>query len=275
MRVGSGNKMANNYTSMDDIMWDIDCMEGHDFEYYCAALLQKVGFSNVRVTPGSGDQGVDVLAMKDGIKYAVQCKNYSTPLGNTPVQEVTAGRNFYGCHVGVVMTNSTFTISAVELAEVNNILLWDRKYLMHLISATKQLPVRNDSYFDTSNREVSGKANRKQVFDFNDNFEEEKVERKGMRIAFKGCLIWSGLCAVMALVAFIVKESIMIGMGLAEGGFFLILSLMFNVLSKTSKENEFVFESDAGKITKTTFVWGCIVIAFVVFVVIGSRFGLV
>ena len=40
----------------------MDEMEGHDFEYYCADLLRKDGFSNVEVTKGSGDFGVDILA---------------------------------------------------------------------------------------------------------------------------------------------------------------------------------------------------------------------
>jgi len=64
----------------------VDGMEGHQFEFFCADLLRKVGFLDVSVTPGSGDQGVDILAVKDGIKYAIQCKNYANTLGNTPVQ---------------------------------------------------------------------------------------------------------------------------------------------------------------------------------------------
>ena len=56
---------------------DIDNMDGHSFEYWCADLLRDNGFENVSVTQGSGDQGVDVLAEKDGVKYAIQCKCYS------------------------------------------------------------------------------------------------------------------------------------------------------------------------------------------------------
>ena len=33
---------------------DIDLMEGHDFEYYCAELLKKRGFQEVEVTKESG-----------------------------------------------------------------------------------------------------------------------------------------------------------------------------------------------------------------------------
>ncbi len=107
----------------------VDDMEGHDFEQFCANLLKRNGFEEVLVTQASGDQGVDILAEKDGIRYAIQCKNYSSKLGNAPVQEIYAGKTFYHCHVGVVMTNSTFTQSAIDLADATNVILWDRDKL--------------------------------------------------------------------------------------------------------------------------------------------------
>ena len=108
----------------------IDKMDGHAFEYWCSDLLRKNGFTNVSVTQGSGDQGVDVLAKKDDIKYAFQCKCYSSDLGNTTVQEVHAGKAFYGCQVGVVITNRYFTKGAQALAEKTGVLLWDRTGLV-------------------------------------------------------------------------------------------------------------------------------------------------
>jgi restriction system protein len=107
----------------------MDEMEGHDFEYYCADILRANGFLDVEVTKGSGDFGADILAEKDGITYAVQCKCYDKPIGVKAVQEVYAGRDFYDRMVGVVMTNQYFTQPAVELAQKLNILLWDRGYI--------------------------------------------------------------------------------------------------------------------------------------------------
>ena len=107
----------------------MDEMEGHDFEYYCADLLKRNGFLEVEVTKGSGDFGADILAEKDGITYAVQCKCYDKPIGVKAVQEVYAGRDYYGRMVGAVMTNQYFTQPAVELATKLNIMLWDRGYL--------------------------------------------------------------------------------------------------------------------------------------------------
>ena len=111
-----------------------DSMEGHEFERFCAEILTENGFDRVYVTQGSGDQGVDVIAHKDGVKYAVQCKCHSSDIGNKAVQEVYAGKDFYDCHVGVVLTNRYFTKSAIELAKKNGVLLWDRKKLLELIT---------------------------------------------------------------------------------------------------------------------------------------------
>lgn len=107
----------------------IDGMEGHDFESFCAQLLKKRGFEEVTVTRGSGDFGVDILAEKEGITYAIQCKCYSESVGFKAVQEAYAGRDYYDRMVGVVLTNQYFTAPAVEAAKKLKILLWDRGYL--------------------------------------------------------------------------------------------------------------------------------------------------
>lgn len=111
---------------------DIEELEGHDFEYYCADLLRCDHFQNVEVTKGSGDYGVDILAEKDGITYAIQCKRYSKPVGVKAVQEAYAGRDMYDRMVGVVMTNQFFTTPAVEAAKKLKILLWDGGYIAEM-----------------------------------------------------------------------------------------------------------------------------------------------
>lgn len=104
-------------------------MEGHEFEYFCADLLKRRGFTEVEVTKGSGDYGIDILAQKDGVTYAVQCKCYTTPVGVKAIQEAYAGRDYYDRMVGAVMTNQYFTTPAVEAAKKLKILLWDGGYL--------------------------------------------------------------------------------------------------------------------------------------------------
>lgn len=116
----------------------IDTLDGIEFEKYMAKILEKTGYSNVKRTPDSNDYGIDVLAEKDGIKYAIQCKNYQSPVGNKCVQEAYSGKQYYNAHVGVVVTNNYFTNNAKELAKKNNIILWDRDALKKMIKTTNK-----------------------------------------------------------------------------------------------------------------------------------------
>lgn len=115
----------------------IDNMDGYQFEDFCARLLSNRGYEDVLVTQGSGDQGIDIIAYKDGIKYGFQCKCYSSAVGNKAVQEVFAGKAFYQCHVGIVITNNYFTESAIALARQNGIVLWDRNKLIQMVAEYK------------------------------------------------------------------------------------------------------------------------------------------
>lgn len=114
---------------------NIDIMDGHDFEHWCAKLLEANGFQNVYVTPGSNDQGVDIIASINGERYAIQCKRYSKRLGNTPVQEVASGRNVYCCTRAAVMTNNYFTEGAIAAASANDVELWDRTVIFAFLDS--------------------------------------------------------------------------------------------------------------------------------------------
>lgn len=100
-------------------------MTGRQFEEYCADFLRKRGFRHIELTRATGDQGVDILAKHRGKTYAIQCKLYQKPVGNAAVQEAYAGKQYYTCDRGMVMTNSTFTRGARELAERTEIELWE------------------------------------------------------------------------------------------------------------------------------------------------------
>ena len=40
-------------------------MDGYQYEKRCAQFLEENGFSDISVTPGSGDQGIDIIAHKE------------------------------------------------------------------------------------------------------------------------------------------------------------------------------------------------------------------
>lgn len=128
--------------TIDDMLDQIDCMEGSRFEKLCSRMLFRLGFSDIQLTKTIGDQGVDIIATKNDIQYAFQCKCYSSDIGNHSVQEVHAGKSMYHCHVGVVITNRYFTSGAKELAKATGTLLWDRdklKSILQFILAKNEL----------------------------------------------------------------------------------------------------------------------------------------
>ena len=104
-------------------------MTGAEFEVFIAHLFQKLGYK-AEVTKLSGDQGVDVIAERDGIRIGIQAKCYSEPVGNAAVQEVIAGTSFYKLDKGFVVTNSSFTPAAKRLAEEARVALWDKNVLI-------------------------------------------------------------------------------------------------------------------------------------------------
>lgn len=98
-------------------------LTGIEYEHRVAEYLRSKGYWGVKVTQASGDYGVDITAHKNGRKYAIQCKCYSQPVGLSAVQEAVAGKNHYGCNAAMVVTNSTFTAAAQQLAKENGVKL--------------------------------------------------------------------------------------------------------------------------------------------------------
>lgn len=110
----------------------VDAMNGTDFEYLTADLLRRDGYRSVEVVGRAGDRGVDVVAVAaDGRRIAVQCKRQKKTVGSDRVRNlIGALHSTYAGHVGVLITSSTFTGSAIAEAEGHLILL-DRERLAH------------------------------------------------------------------------------------------------------------------------------------------------
>jgi HJR/Mrr/RecB family endonuclease len=99
-------------------------LTGETWEGYLEQIFLKHGYK-VERTKVTGDQGVDLIVSHKRIRLAVQAKGYSGSVGNKAVQEVVAGRIYYQCTHSAVITNSSFTKSAHELAEKTNCILID------------------------------------------------------------------------------------------------------------------------------------------------------
>jgi hypothetical protein len=96
---------------------------GEEYERYVAAIMSTAGFEDIRMTPATGDFGADIIATKDGIRCCIQCKMYSNPVGIQAVQEIIGAKAHYRCAAAMVVTNSTFTPAAKQLAKENDVVL--------------------------------------------------------------------------------------------------------------------------------------------------------
>ncbi len=103
-----------------------------EYEKQIALKLKNLGF-NAKVTKASGDQGADVLADKNGVSFAIQCKMYSKPVGNKAVQEINTARDFYKQDFAVVVSNADFTTSARVAANNCKVILLNDSNLEKLL----------------------------------------------------------------------------------------------------------------------------------------------
>ncbi len=107
-----------------------------DYEKEICLKLKELGFS-ARATKVSCDQGVDILAERNDISFAIQCKLYSHPVENKAVQEISAGKQHYNTDYGEVVSNACFTKSAKQLAHSNKIILLNDNCLDELLQYTE------------------------------------------------------------------------------------------------------------------------------------------
>jgi len=116
----------------------IDRMEGEVFEKFLKAHFEHMGY-RVELTEASNDYGADLLLYKKKTILAVQAKRYSSNIGVKAVQEVMASVAYYGADRGMVVTNSYFTSNAKNLAEANEVILWDRDMLVRMMAGDETI----------------------------------------------------------------------------------------------------------------------------------------
>lgn len=117
-----------------DAQIDVDTMDGTTFEHFCADLLRVNGWTDVRVTPGSGDHGIDITAEKDDIKWGFQCKRWNgTKVDAVAVGQTYKGKAIYKCDIVVIITTSTLTAQAESEAKQLDIKVWGRGKIRQLM----------------------------------------------------------------------------------------------------------------------------------------------
>lgn len=100
-------------------------MSGWEYEQYVAAVLQKRGYRDIKVTAKSNDYGADIIGVTPyGKRIAIQCKKYiGHPIGVKAVQEIASAKLYYHCSLAMVVGISGFTENAKRMASEIDVML--------------------------------------------------------------------------------------------------------------------------------------------------------
>lgn len=117
-------------------------VDPYKFEVVVSNLISHVGFSDVKVTKKSGDDGVDVNALLKNsvsvdLRYSFQVKRWKHSVGRNEVANLRGSMDLN--NQGVIIATSHFTESAIHEARSENktpINLIGIKELYHVIQST-------------------------------------------------------------------------------------------------------------------------------------------
>ena len=107
---------------------NINQLSGIEFECVLRDYFKALGY-HVTMTPKSNDYGADLILLKNNVKTVVQTKRYSEKVGIHAIQEIIGAKNYYGANRMLVITNSSFTQQAINLASASDVELWDGNHL--------------------------------------------------------------------------------------------------------------------------------------------------
>jgi HJR/Mrr/RecB family endonuclease len=115
-------------------MDEVSRMTGIQFEEFLVRLFSRMGYRDITLT-ATNDQGGDLLCLApSGARAVIQAKRWQGTVGNAAVQELLGAMLYYDRAEGMVVTNSTFSAAARELAKKDSrITLRDGRWLAEQI----------------------------------------------------------------------------------------------------------------------------------------------
>jgi hypothetical protein len=119
-----------------------------EFEDFVAYLFGRNGYDQIQ-TSYSADFGADIIVKKEGIKTAVQVKRYFElhKVGVSDINQVIGAQQYYQCDQALMITTSSYTPAAKQLAATAGVILWDWERLEKAISDTFLEGQHHHDYF--------------------------------------------------------------------------------------------------------------------------------
>ena len=110
---------------MDDLVYDLDDLDGHGFEAAMAALLERQGYA-VERGKLTNDEGRDLILRRAHDVVVVECKHQQQAVGRPVVQKLhSAAATYPGATRALLITTGSFSGGAVAYAQRVKVELWD------------------------------------------------------------------------------------------------------------------------------------------------------
>jgi hypothetical protein len=106
-------------------------LTGKEFEKELANIYDMHGYTT-ELTPSSGDQGIDIILNKNGIKKIVQCKAHSKPVGPATVRDLYGTLIASKAHTAILASTSGFTKGVYTFVKGKRIELVDLDTILQL-----------------------------------------------------------------------------------------------------------------------------------------------
>ena len=116
---------------MEDVVYELDRLNGHDFEVAMLEVFRRLGYSTER-RKVTNDEGRDIILEKGNETIVVECKHHRATIGRPVVQKLhSATMTYPGAIGGMIVATGAFSDGAKQYADEINakfgtqIQLWD------------------------------------------------------------------------------------------------------------------------------------------------------
>jgi len=106
-------------------------LDGREFERQLGQLFSLQGY-RVEFTPATGDQGIDLVIVKDAIKTIVQCKSHLKPVSPSVVRDLYGALVASRAHSAILASTSGFTKGVYNFSKGKRIELLSLQEIIRL-----------------------------------------------------------------------------------------------------------------------------------------------
>jgi len=167
--------------SKSELVKQLQQMDEYEFENLIADLWETQGWDTA-VTSKSSDQGIDVIAEKDGLvqeKMLIQAKRYSSTnkVGSPEIQQYDSLRRQKDNVDGVIIvTTSSFSPQAQKIAKKLNVKLINGNKLADLILNTDS-EILSDYNFYAESQSINNSSRRTELKNADESSDKKQKDR--------------------------------------------------------------------------------------------------